>query len=287
MTDPMIRRRSLQTLAAVLAAIIPVNSAFTQIPVVPRAAAPISWTYADIADVFAAAPIVIRARITSAIRIKDASVAPTSARFLVDADASALIRGPEGLSPHVRYLVDVSPDSRGRLPKLKKADVLIAALPVAGRPGDIQLVAPDAQILATPALEARVRTLIASVVAPGAPPPVTGIANAFHVPGTVIGESETQIFLSTATGAPVSVSVLRRPGEATRWALALGEIIDDAAAVPVRDTLAWYRLACFLPDDLPAAGTRDLSASDGEAARADYAFVMAALRPCLRTRVPR
>ena len=81
------------------------------------------------------------------------------------------------------------------------------------------------------------------VVAPDAPPAITGLGNAFHVPGTLPGEGETQIFVQTATGAPISLSILRRPGEQRRWAVALGEVVDDAAAPPPRDTLLWYRLA--------------------------------------------
>ncbi len=267
-----------------LAAFIPVNGGFTQfLPAPPLAAAPMLG-YVDMADIFAEAPLVMRARIVSAIRLKDASAGQSAARFFVEADVTALIRGAGGLPPRIRYLVDVAPDSRGRMPKLKKADVLIAALPVAGKPGDIQLVARDAQRMWTPMLDAAVRRLVADVLAPGAAPEITGIASAFHVAGSVPGEGETQIFLATANGSPVSVSILRRPGEAPRWALALGEIVDEAAAVPARDTLAWYRLACFLPRDLPERAAQGLTRGDADAARDDYAVVIASLGACQRTR---
>ncbi len=284
MSNSPIRRVSCRVAASILACFAPVNSGFTQIPLIPKVAPPATLTYADVADLFTAAQVVLRAKIVSAIRIKDAPVGPGSARFFVEADASALIRGPEGLPPRVRYLVDVAPDSRGKLPKLKKLDVILAAQPVSGRPGEIQLVAPDAQQVWTPALESRVRALVISALAADATPPITGIASAFHVPGTVIGEGESQIFLNTATGAPVSLSILRRPGEEPRWALALGEIVDEAAAVPARDTLTWYRLACFLPADLPPAAARDLSPSDADSAREDYGLVRQALGPCPRNR---
>jgi hypothetical protein len=270
--------------AAVLATVTPLSHGFTQFLPSPAAPVATSLRYADLADLFAGAPIVLRAKIASATRLKDASTLAGATRFFVEADVTALIRGTGGLPPRVKYLVDVLPDSRGRLPKLKKADVLIAALPVAGRPSEIQLAARDAQMIWTPALDTRVRRIVADVLTPGAAPEVTGIASAFHVAGSVPGEGETQIFLSTATGAPVSVSVLRRPGEAPRWALALGEIVDDAAAVPARDTLPWYRLACFLPRDLPERAARELSTSDADAARADYAVVINGLGPCDRVR---
>ena len=243
-----------------------------------------AWPYVDVADLFGSAPIVLRARIAAATQLKDIKMAVGHARFYVEADVVSLIRGANGLPPRITYLVDVVPDSRGKLPKLKKADVLIAALPVANRPSAIQLSARDAQVAWSPALEGRVRAIVAAMAAPDAPPVVTGIGSAFHVAGSVPGEGETQVFLSTLTGAPVSLSILRRPGEAPRWSLALGEIVDEAAAVPARDTLSWYRLACFLPDAVPPAAVGELESADAEAARADYAFVLKQLGICNRTR---
>ena len=68
------------------------------------------------------------------------------------------------------------------------------------------------------------------------------IGNAFHVAGSLPGEGETQMFLTTADARPVSLSILRRPGEQPRWAVALAEIVDEAAGPPQRDTFLWYRL---------------------------------------------
>ena len=112
-----------------------------------------------------------------------------------------------------------------------------------------------------------------------------GLGDAFHVAGTVAGEGETQIFLRTENGDPVSLSVLRRPGQPPRWAVALGEIVDEAARAPVPGTLLWYRLACSLPPVLPARAVRTLAVADAEAARADYRLVIEALGPCGRTRI--
>ncbi|KAA5569740.1 hypothetical protein F3G50_31575, partial [Pseudomonas aeruginosa] len=81
----------------------------------------------------------------------------------------------------------------------------------------------------------RIRQIARDLVAPDAPPVITGVGNAFHVPGALPGEGETQVFLTTANGAPVSLSILRRPGEQPRWAVALSEIVDEAAAPPARD----------------------------------------------------
>ena len=100
----------------------------------------------------------------------------------------------------------------------------------------------------------------------------------------VPGEGETQVFLQTADQRPVSLSVLRRPGEEPRWAVALSEIVDEAAGPPPRDTLLWYRLACGLPRALPPRSTAALAPGDAEIAQADYRFVLAALGPCVRRR---
>jgi hypothetical protein len=246
--------------------------------------APGTWHYADVVDLFAPAPIAVRARIVNATRLKDIALPTGMTRFYIEADVVTLIRGPGGLPPRISYVVDVPADSRGKVPKLKKADVLIAALPVKGRPGEIQLAARDAQAMWSAPLDAQVRAVIASVLAKGAAPVVTGVGSAFYVAGSIPGEGETQVFLTTATGAPVSLSILRRPGEARRWALALGEIVDEAAGPPARDTLPWYRLACFLPRVLPDATVSELAAADADVAREDYAFVIAQMGVCARVR---
>lgn len=241
--------------------------------------------YAAIADLVLAAPVVIDARIRSATRIKGAEaagVAPGQVRFFVESDVLALIRAGSAMPTRIGYLVDVPLDARGRVPKLAKRRVLIFARPVAGQTTMVQLVSPEAQRDWNAELDALVRGIAREVVAPDAPPAITGLGNAFHVPGSLPGEGETQIFVQTATGAPISLSILRRPGEQRRWAVALGEIVDDAAAAPPRDTLLWYRLACGLPAALPAASLNDADPADAAAAREDYRFVLEQLGPCRR-----
>ena len=243
--------------------------------------------FADLADLVIAAPIIADATIRSTARIKPEEapgLQPGFTRYYVTADVATLLRGAQGLPPQVGYLVDVAPDAAGREPKLKKMRVLIFARAVPGSADQLQLVAPDAQLGWTPDTEARVRSIGQAVVAADAPPRITGIGNAFHVPGALPGEGETQIFLTTANGAPVSLSILRRPGERPRWAVALSEIVDDAARPPEPETLLWYRLACGLPRSLPADATAALEPDDARVANEDYAFVLTALGPCGRTR---
>lgn len=243
--------------------------------------------YADAADLVLASPLILDATVRSASRIKGpeaATVATGHVRFYVEADVAALIRGAGGVPPRIGYLVDLPLDAGGRPPKLKKVRVLLFARAVAGGGSMIQLVAPDAQVAWTPTMDARTRAIVTAALAPDAPPRITGIGNAFHVPGALPGEGETQVFLTTADNQPVSLSVLRRPGEAPRWAVALSEIVDDAAAPPAPGTLLWYRLACSLPRALPARSTAALATGDAEQAQADYRTVIEALGPCGRTR---
>ena len=239
--------------------------------------------YADLADLVIASPLVIDATIRSASRIKGAEadgLAAGRTRFYVEADVGTLVRGASAIPARVGWIVDVAPDWRGRTPSLKKRRVLAFARPVAGRPGQVQLVEPDAQHDWSTALEQRVRALASEIVAPDAPPVVTEVGNAFHVPGALPGEGETQIFLRTRDNRPAALSVLRRPGEQPRFSVALSEIIDDAAAAPRRDTLLWYRLACALPATLPERSTASLAPEDATQAQADYAFVIEQLGPC-------
>ena len=241
--------------------------------------------YADLADLVLAAPLVADATITSATRIKGAeaaTVAPGRARFYVEADVAALIRGTGGLPPRIGYVVDVALDADGRPPRLKKARVLVFARTVPGSGDQVQLVAPDAQVDWSPATDSRARTIAAAAFATDAPPAITGIGNAFHVPGSLPGEGETQIFLTTADKRPVSLTILRRPGEQPRWAVALSEIVDEAAAPPAPDTMLWYRLACALPPGLPPRSTASLAEADAAQAQADYRFVIEALGRCGR-----
>ena len=267
---------------ALLAAAVPLAA---QQPVNPAPATAPSSTgasYAELADLVVASPLIVDAAIRSATRIKGAEaagVAPGTMRFYVEADVLALVRGADAIPARVGWVVDV-PAPDGRTPRLKKRRVLAFARTVAGRPGQLQLVDPAAQRDWTAPADATVRRIAAEVVAPDAPPVVTGVRSAFHVPGSLPGESETQIFLQTQDGRPAALSILRRPGEEPRWSVALSEIIDSGATAPARDTLLWYRLACALPAELPGTATDQLSPADADAARADYAVVIAGLGPC-------
>lgn len=246
----------------------------------------VKLSYADLADLLDNATIVAIGKIDRAKRLKGElaiDVPVGHSRFLIDVKLSALLRGDRGLPPRITYLIDLPLDASNRPPKVAKSMVAIAADPVAGRPDFIRLVSARAQMPWSPELETRLRALLREIVAPDAPPPLAGVASAFHVRGTLPGESETQIFLKTRSGQPVSLAVLRRPGEQTRWSVALGEMTDDSAKPPAPETLLWYRLACFLPQALPQASIASLDDGDAIAANLDYRFVLESLGPCDRT----
>ncbi len=247
-----------------------------------------SFSYADLADLAAAAPVAAHVRIRDADAL-DARVAPNVApgftRFLIEAEVIALIRGAGGIEARVSYLADVANDSRGGRPRIgRRAEMLVLARRVPNRPAELQLVAPDAQIPFTAQAAETLRAILRDSSAADAAPRITGIGRAFHVPGSLQGESETQIFLQTADNRPISLNVLRRPGETPRWSAALAEIVDDAAAPPAPNSFLWYRLACTLPARLPAEALREASEDEARAIQADYRVVMEGLGPCLRTR---
>ncbi len=266
--------------AALLVPPIVPDRAYAQLAPAP---APPTLGYADLADLVIASPLIVDATIRSASRIKGAEAAGLPSgktRFYVEADVTTLVRGATAIPARVGWLVDVAPDWRGRAPSLKKRRVLAFARPVAGQAGQLQLVEPGAQHDWSAPLEQRVRAIASELAAPEAPPVVTEVGNAFHVPGALPGEGETQIFLRTRDDRPAALSILRRPGEQPRWSIALSEIIDDSAPTPQRDTLLWYRLACALPATLPERSTASLSPEDATQAQSDYGFVMEQLGPC-------
>lgn len=248
--------------------------------------APPPPSYADLADLADGAPLVIRAQIRAVARVDAArapDLKPGIARLYVEAQTQALIAGSTSLGGALAYLVDVPLDARGKVPKLKKQSVILFARPVPGNPGQIQLVAPDAQIAATPELDARLKALLGELLSPSAPPRVKGVREALHSAGNLAGAGDTQLFLATSDGKPAAITVTRSPGQPPRWQVSFSELVA-AGEPPRRDTLTWYRLACFLPRTVPPAVQDSRDPADVAAVDADYAFVLDQLGPCGRTR---
>ena len=125
--------------------------------------------------------------------------------------------------------------------------------------------------------------ILAELASPDAAPAVSGVRDALSVPGTLAGESETQVFLATPGGDPISLTMIRRPNMAPAWGVSFSEIVDQAARPPERETLAWYRLACFLPAQLPGSANLAQDSASRARAAADYSLVIQQLGPCPRT----
>ncbi len=243
-------------------------------------------SYADIATFIDPAELVLRALILkqSEVPIERATgLRPGWARLYIEAEPTAQLAGKPFAADKLHYLVDVPRGVKGRPPKLKRTSVILFARAVAGRPDELQLVGAGAQIVADEALEARIRPILAEFFSVDAPPRITGIRDVLWVPGNLVGESETQLFLTTSNELPALISVIRRPAMDPAWGVSWSELIDQSVRPPRRDTLAWYRLACFLPSRLPAAAQLSRDPVAREQAERDYQFVRHDLGTCART----
>jgi hypothetical protein len=243
--------------------------------------------YADIADLVTVSPLIVDATIRNLQKIAPEQAIGVPAdrqRMLVDADVTALIRGQGGITPRVRFLLDVPKDAKGKIPKLKKQRLFLLGNTVNGKPGEIRLSRPNALVQYSAANDALVRSITKEAVLIDAPPKITGIISAFYSAGTVLGEGETQVFLRTAKDQPLSLSILSRPGEEKRWAVSTAEVIDESASAPAKFTLLWYRLACDLPRTLSPDRVEAADSDNAARAQADYKFVLDSLGPCGRKR---
>lgn len=247
----------------------------------------VEFSYADLADLASQAPIIVKAQVRKIAPVTGPQAAGLKdgwARLYVEAKTEAVLGGRTALGESLRYLADVKLDAKGKVPKLAKRSVILFARPVEGRPGELQLVAPDAQLLWDPLLEPRVRGVLAELYAPSAPDAVTGVREAMHVGGALMGEGESQFFLATASESPAAIAVLRSAGQEARWSVSFSELVETASPPPARDTLVWYRLACFLPKELPPSANLSVTPEDQQAAANDYRFVIEQLGPCPRLR---
>lgn len=241
--------------------------------------------YAQLVELAEGAELVVRAEVQRQIALKPErapDVAPGYVRLYIEAETLALISGSAPLGAQLKYLVDVPFDARGKVPKFKKQQVLLFARSVPGRPSELQLSGESSQFLYSPNFESRLRPVLSDLAAPDSPPIITGVRDALSVAGNLTGESETQIFLDTQDGSPVSITVLRRPGRPTAWGVSWGEIIDQSALPPAPESLEWYRLACALPARLPSEANLSQDSAARTQAERDYQHVMGALGPCAR-----
>ncbi|MBB4633170.1 hypothetical protein [Sphingosinicella soli] len=252
----------------------------------PFAAATAEPGRADLVALTTEAPLIVRAEVTKSTRLSEKlspGLAPGFRRFLIEAEISNVLIAPGFVPKNIEYLVDIGADPRGKTPRLKGLPVLLFLAP-GGREAQFQLVRPWAQVDWSTERDAYVRAVAAEAVA--SPDvrdmEISGLGQAFHVPGSLPGESESQIFIQTKSGDPMSLVVLSRPGQPKAFSVATGDIIDDAAAGVKDGSLLWYQLACGLPRSLPASSTSTLDSETAASATADYRFVLDSLGPCDR-----
>lgn len=240
---------------------------------------------ADLADMALQSDTILSARITKTRKVS-AERAPGLAtgfvRLLVQADVETLISARSGVPAEIEYLVDLPLTARGTSPKLKDERVLLFL----GReyaPGEFQLSHKYGQQLWQAARETDVRRFVKERADPklSALKP-TQIVSAFHVPGSLPGESESQIFVETESGRPMSLVVLNRPGETKRYAVATGDLIDASASPPEAGSLVALMLSCELPQALPSDILDTQPRQAATALAEDYGFVRASLGACDR-----
>ncbi len=249
-------------------------------------------TYADLADLGAGAPVVAHLRVRGSDRLgeREAATVPQGfTRFEIEAEVVALIRGAGGVPARVRYLVDLPNDSRGRPARItRRSEYLVFATRVPTRPDELRLVTADAQLAYSGAAAELLRGIVREASAAEAPPRITGIGRAFSVPGSLPGESETQIFLLTADQRPISLTVLRRPGEQVAL---VGRAGRDrrrrrrAAAGRTRCSGTGSPAPC--PPGCPQMRSARRRRRNGRRSRRITGVIRQGLGPCARTRVPR
>ena len=244
-------------------------------------------SYADLADLVGDASLIALVEIADQATVEPErapGLAAGDARLFLEARTEALLAGRSAVGESLSFLADRALGENGRAPKVEKQRFVVFADPVPGARGQLQLVDPKAMVPANPGFLERLRQVIAAFADPDAPPVVTGVRDVISIPGNLAGESETQMFIETASGAPVSLSVIRRPGMEPTWGVSWAEIVDPTAGPVQPETVEWYRLACALPADLPPDAFLQEGGASRRQAEEDYRFVLEQLGPCTRTR---
>lgn len=205
-------------------------------------------------------------------------------RILIIGEVQSLIRGQKGLSSEIQFLYDAPIDSRGKIPKLKKKRFIAFGRHVTNRSDFIRLTHTASMLPYSDAINERVRSSIREAIAADAPQEIISVSSAFHSPGTIIGEGETQIFLETKFGQPMAISVTSKRGQNRRWSVSTSEVIDINATEPRRSSLLGYRLACSLPRSISPNIIEANNQSERQKLLSDYKLILDSVGPCERSR---
>ena len=239
----------------------------------------------DLIDMAVDAETILSATVTKTRTIpqdKSPGLAPGYRRLLVDAEVDALLTARGSVPAEIKYLVDLPEDARGRAPNIREQRVLLFLGREYG-PGEFALAHKYGQQPWTSERETDVRRFVTELADPklNALAP-TEVVSAFHVPGSLPGESESQVFLQTEAEQPMSLVILNRPGETPRYAVATGDIIDPNAGAPAKGSVVALGMACDLPAALPDDVLEEKSPSERAALEKDFAFVREQLGECER-----
>lgn len=252
-----------------------------------HAASDVNFTYADFADLVTEAPMVVDLQIRKIRKLpktQSMGVAENIQRVLAEADVNSLLRGPSGIAAKQKFLIDLQKNAQGKMPKLKKMRFFAFASPVNGRNDMLQLIRPDALVKYSESSNIMVRRILPEAVRIDAPQKITGVSSAFHSPGNILSEGETQIFLTTENRQPFGLSIINRNDTGREWSVSTSEVISDSVPAPKRNTLLWYRLACGLPKTLPQSTLNGANAENTAKAEADFQYIRGQLGQCDRTR---
>ena len=211
---PNLRAALGASLALALAACASTGTALSQdVPAaeLPPAQAP---TYADLVAMAMAADTVAIVAVEDQIAFPEErapDVPPSHIRLYLESLTQSLLSGPQAVGAQLAFVVDQRREPDGDAPDLEDRRFLVFGDLSQSQPGALQLLSSDSMLPAGPQLEARVRRVLTQLAAADVPPAVTGLRDVISVPGNLVGESETQMFVETDTGAPVSLTVIRRP----------------------------------------------------------------------------
>ena len=209
-------------LAAGLLSLVPTAATYGQetplsVAITPGLESDSAYVYADLVDLATApqkSPCGRRCAKQCGLGPSESpGLAAGRVRLYIEARTSALLIGPD-LGESIRFLADVPLDTPGQGSQADQdAKSLCSPAPCPIGPASSQLVAPDAMLPLTPGREATLRAILTETTRPDAPARHHRTARGASCFGQSGGRRRNAVVSGhRATAAPVSISVLRRPG---------------------------------------------------------------------------
>ena len=240
-------------------------------------------SYAQLARLYLASPIVLRAQVKSEAKLSKKTLAameplpPQQGRLMLGVEIQSVLKAPQALPAQMSFLWQGPLDANGKLPKLRKSSRLFFLMPTGP---SVTLVEVGAAPLWSSADEETLRAIgreASDPVAVGLAPGALRLATVTPADGD--RSSPFVHFLFETRGGSNLVAILERADG--RWLLrtTTSDLDQDARPVPP-NSLLWYHLACGLPAAPPDPVSRQASAEDAALAREAWAGMLADLGPC-------